>query len=589
MRRRIDRLVPLLALPLLMQATLVHAQSCEETLKVIEEVYNNQASNCMSFEGDRSVRTPASDCSGLIVRGTQRPERQDTPQPPGTYHVWNTSPKAQNLGTTAASWMRSDIKYVTPGVDRHNGFLLFPPHYTETRFAPVFLNCAYPLDGFTDSRNENGCGDNSVTPGNVEKSCAQEGVNGGNWKASEFDGWQDFDPERNRSLCSFDMRGLSDEQRTDVFQQFMQARKSIEGTTAGFASQTEVRYSNTEQDKAPVMAFFYSEETGTNIEDAWKNAEEYEQVTGIKRPVVKIDFPKTSEGKAVFSCPAKPDPTPDPETIEPVQPVDGSGTGADPTQCSQYIESVQWISRRDPGFNKEIMSLSVTPTTCGRKIGADQTEKLIAEMKEKALAEKDGDKLWGDRDLTMRRQAVCHLTLTGKDEKGVDYAVRTKEQWNLEPIRPYVPQAQAIKDKCNPMIVDEVEPVGGYGPNGSKQCSQYVHSVEWVMRYDPGFKQDVRTLSVVPSKCGRAIGPDQTEKLMAEIKDKALAADKNGKKYWGDRSDSMRRQTICHMTLVHGNYSVRNKAEWNLEPDRPNGVSQKQAEEDRCNFTTKRY
>ncbi|MCU1719739.1 DUF2599 domain-containing protein [Pseudomonas sp. 5P_5.1_Bac1] len=574
MRRRIDRLIPLLALPFMLQATFVHAESCEETLKVVQELYNNEASNCMSLTGDRSVRNPASDCSGLLVRGTMRPERQETPQPAGTYYVWNSSPTAVKLGTTAASWMRSDIKYQTPGVSHHNGMLLYPTHYTPAGKTPVNIDCAFPIDGYTDSRNDNGCGDNDRTP-NVEKSCQQEGVNGSNWKASEFDPFGGVDPARNMSLCGFDMRGLSDEQRTDAFQQFMQSRKSIEGSEGAFFWQTEVRFKNPEKDKAPVMAFFFSEETGTNVEDAWKNAEEYKQVTGEERPVIKINFPNDPSSKATFSCATKPAPKPEP-VIEPDKPVAGGwGTGTDPKQCSQYIDSVKWISRWDPGFNKEVMSLSVTPTACGREVGPDQTEKLIAEMKQKALAEKDGAKYWGDRDQTLRRQAVCHITLVEKDKQGNDFQVRNKETWNLEPVRPYVSHEQSLRDGCNSVKVD-----GGAGGTGGApaQCPDYIKSVKWMDRTYaeyPGKK--IKALEVTYNDCALGFGPDKTDAVMAEMKRKALAADPQGAKYWGDKDISMRRQSIC----LAQKYTKKNPVY--LESIRPNEASQEQVNAADCN------
>ncbi|WP_225422609.1 DUF2599 domain-containing protein [Pseudomonas huaxiensis] len=584
-----NRLVPLMALPLLLQATIVRAESCEETLKLVEELYNNQASNCMSLSGDRSVRNPASDCSGLLVRGTMRPEWQETPQPAGTYHVWNPSPTAVQKGTTAASWMRSDIKYQTPGVSHHNGMLLYPTHYTPAGKTPVNIDCAFPIDGYTDSRNDNGCGDNDRTPKVVETSCQQKGVNGSSWKASEFDTFDAVDPTRNISLCGFDMRGLSDEQRTDAFQQFMQARQSIEGTQGSFFWQTEVRFKNPEKDKAPVLAFFYSEEKTIiqrlnkprieidNVADAWKNAEEYKQVTGEERPVIKIDFPKDPSSKATFSCAAKPAPKPDTggATDNPVPTVGGWGTGTDPKQCAQYIESLEWISRWDPGFNKEVMSLSVTPTACGREIGEDQTEKLIAEMKQKALAEKDGAKYWGDRDQTLRRQAVCHMAFVDKDQQGNDFPVRNKKVWNLEPIRPYVSHEQSLKDSCNSVRVDGATAGGGGAP---AQCPDYIKSVKWMDRTYaeyPGKK--IKALEVTYNDCALGFGADKTAAVMAEMKKKALAADPQGAKYWGDKDTSMRRQSIC----LAQKHTKKNPVY--LESIRPNEATQEQVNAADCN------
>lgn len=64
MKERWSRIVPLLAVPLFLHVTSASAESCDETLKRVESLYNNTTASC--------GKDPASDCSGLLIRGTHR-------------------------------------------------------------------------------------------------------------------------------------------------------------------------------------------------------------------------------------------------------------------------------------------------------------------------------------------------------------------------------------------------------------------------------------------------------------------------------------------------------------------------------------
>lgn len=96
-------------------------------------------------------------------------------------------------------------------------------------------------------------------------------------------------------------------------------------------------------------------------------------------------------------------------------------------------------------------------------------------------------------------------------------------------------------------------------------CPAYIQSAKWIERDDPGFKRKIWSLSVVPTECGRKIGPGQTNNFFNE-----LVTFHWNYPQWKDNTDnrvnnaaSMRRQLVCHFLIA------RNKPEWNLEPSRP--------------------
>ncbi len=580
MKRCTDGWTLLMAVPFLTQVAVAQAAGCEETLQQIQAFYNKTVDNC---PGDSGEAQAAYNCSGLIARGTKRPEH--TGGKAGDYYVWQTSPKSREQGNIAATYLRKDVIFADVHVkgdvwtNFNDGFLLMPPWLVTNQADRSYIDCAFPADAWAFERADKGCGDNQKTPG-VETTCDSLGVNGQNWVDKYFEPYKYSQSELiGGTSCAFDLRTTDGAKSAEAFKQFLDARKAMQNVAnqdTAFGSYPEVRYTNPASNESVPWAFYYTDPAGR--EDALKNRDEYKKLKGVDIPVIQIQFPRDKNSQATFSCEAGPTPgpapVPEPGGNATELAAGGWGLGDDPKKCSRYFDSVVWINRWDAYLNQHVDSVSVTPSACGREIGADQTDAAMEEMKQKATSVPGGAKKWGDRDATLRRQYVCHISLV--EENGS--SVRYKQEYNLEPIRSYVSHEQSLEAKCNPPLTDN-KIGGGWGPGGSAQCTQYVSSVKWVRRQFPEYgSQQVMSLEVTPTDCGRNIGPDQNAKMMAEIKKKALAADPKGAEYWGAKDDSMRRQTVCLMKMY------REKPTWNIESIRPNGVSAVQAEAAHCNF-----
>lgn len=411
MRKRLNRFVPLCMFALLLQSTGSYAESCAETLKTVEELYNNTVASCGP--------DPASDCSGLIIRGTHRADPAKGQQ----WDVWNPSPNALKLGTFAASYMRADtISYADPGMSTQNGYIINPVDRVRNPETPVHVYCAFPNDAWTDYRDDRGCGNNQNTAQSeaVCQAMVPPITNAKAWVA-HFTRFNN-DKMQDQLQCGFNMRNpMSSKERVDAFRNFMEARRVI--NSREFQTQTELRLGNPKTDELPILAFFYSDQRGLN--DALANQRDYKAKTGKERNVIKINFPKTPTAKATFSCVAA---TPEPT----------------PKFCEKYIESSSWSQRPDPVLGPNTWSLQVVPTACGRAIKEDQTDRMFAELYNK---HKD-DAQWREYSVnggSLRRQMVCHFQHVYQGQ-----AVRDKPVWNLEPARPYVDQATALKMDCNP-------------------------------------------------------------------------------------------------------------------------------------------
>lgn len=103
--------------------------------------------------------------------------------------------------------------------------------------------------------------------------------------------------------------------------------------------------------------------------------------------------------------------------------------------------------------------------------------------------------------------------------------------------------------------------------------NEYIESGRWISRFDPGTGKNEWTLSLKLTDKGRAQkGSRGSDAVYAEMRRK-FASDYQ----WAQNDNGgMRRQLVCHYAIA------RNKAEFNLEPFRPN-VSEETAEQTRCN------
>lgn len=106
---------------------------------------------------------------------------------------------------------------------------------------------------------------------------------------------------------------------------------------------------------------------------------------------------------------------------------------ADPLFCSKFISKGEWITR---GTGKYKLSLSLTPTHCGRLTSFTYRTASFNEVKKKFSSSKN----WSNTE-GMKDQFLCHA------DAAPPYI---KDKWNLEPKRPNVGYWSTVKALCNP-------------------------------------------------------------------------------------------------------------------------------------------
>ncbi|WP_236195121.1 hypothetical protein [Pseudomonas glycinae] len=177
----------------------------------------------------------ASDCSGLMLRGISS-KQTFLPWDPSPYsHSFEAGGIGISAGGTSVSYLRRDVEYDGLGLLKYNGFALIPNDFIdkERNFKLVVL-CAYPIDSWTNNRDNSGCGDyqeNGSSLGVTEDYCQKLNIGSAKAWMNHYDR-QTSDPDRMKAhkfQCGFDTTKeyFGTFNKADAFNAFVAARKIL--------------------------------------------------------------------------------------------------------------------------------------------------------------------------------------------------------------------------------------------------------------------------------------------------------------------------------------------------------------------------
>ncbi|MCK9798337.1 DUF2599 domain-containing protein [Pseudomonas sp. MAFF 302030] len=382
------------------------ADQGSDTVARLHQLYNDTRQDC----GGPSK--PAFLCSGVLFRATW---------PSTDYQFYSVSPKSQASGGVSASYLRKDSKFRKLAYGLQSGFIFDTIFGNPKDHQDYAVLCSFPIDAATDDRQQQGCTDSRRTPGSVEKYCHEIGVTTAEqWGANYRQNGGDHSRQ-----CSFDVR---DERNSAAGPAFYQSIRSMAQISAeSFTTQNELRLAKWEENppKSPsILALFYAEDPG--LEGARLNQIQWYKAVQQYLPVINMKLPQTPQQDASFAYDSKK------QVIYPI---------TEKNSCERYVQSATWVDRHDPGFGRNVMTLEVTPTDCGRNIKDNQTNNFFNELAVDHYLDAQWKNNPDNRDSTvgsMRRQLVCHFNIA-----------RNKPQWNLEPSRPYTSNEDSIAKGCN--------------------------------------------------------------------------------------------------------------------------------------------
>lgn len=392
-----------------------------DTAKLLQLMYQDTRKDC----GD--VSKPAHLCSGVLLRATS---------PSTAYRFYSLSPASITRGGVSASYLRKDAKFQNLAFGMTSGFvfdnvLVNPQDHVDHR-----ILCSFPVDGATDRRTTlAGCGD-YVLNGNsgdvVETYCDQMGITTAEqWVKRYFDpqGVSKTAPGVGK-ICAFNS-SASNPRAAEAFYQDIVSQGLLATTKQKFNNsnfqENEVVLAPWKIDvpRSPsILASFYVGQAG--VAGARISQIQWYQDTKQVLPAISITLPVTAQQDAIFLYEGGK------QAILPI---------TEPDSCSQYVQSARWVNRYDPGFKKNINSLEVTPTECGRRTQSNQTNNFFNELVSRYYLNPE----WVnnpdnpiDNTTGMRRQLVCVMTIA-----------RSKASWFLEPSRPYTTHQKAVAAGCN--------------------------------------------------------------------------------------------------------------------------------------------
>ncbi|MDD1013319.1 DUF2599 domain-containing protein [Pseudomonas rubra] len=560
-----------------------------ETTQRINNNYNKTDTHCTEV-GSSAARGHYY-CSGVSLRMVND----------GDFYPWDYSPYAIKTGATSWSWIRRDLSINT--LIRPAGMIMRNPADAEKLKLPIKESgfvCIYSFDAGTGpDRKWYGCGQtNENIPANAGKgprinknseiaygSCPDQNVNNdADWLSRYTPGILNPLNRIQKPQCSWDAESPSQ------WDSMIKVHESRATTSAldpyavkTFTNEFMLKNASDTNDGSENMkyidAFVYNPATTYNYpslgdtapqkpEDGLTVARNFQKKLydkGYLVPILRVNFDKPAEERFSYVAADQQislenrDEESNGENNEEQNNNQGGNTSEQ--VAGIYIMKSEWVSRYDSDTKKNEWSLRVTPTAFGREIRERaQTNAMYEEL----LARHGNDTQWRENEKTpgsMRRQLVCLLT---------EY--RSKDNWYLEPFRPYVEHDVAVAAHCNPLSADSSTDTD---TPSSQQPGVYIASTQWINRYDPGTGQNEWTLQVTPTAFGREIRKRaQTDAMYDEL------VSRNGKdSQWTENEKSegsMRRQLVCLLT------EYRPKAHWNLEPFRPN-VSHEAAVSAGCN------
>lgn len=247
------------------------------------------------------------ECSGLLMRGLFKPG--------GDYYVpWSVSPKAKQRGNVLSfTYLRKDVGFERFPFTYTAGFITYPTAQVPKKHQSLRPLCYFPYDGYTDYRDEYGCGQtkevvlkdryNAVNT-RYSRRCQDIGVR-------SLEKWIMHYNKSHKKLfyqeqCGFDLRnekyaasntqiGI---QATNYIQNITYTFRHPEIITSGWPSEEEGLVIN----KIPFMAFFYIQGTGNeSINGAQRMQKDYYDKTGLFVPVVQVKLPNSKNDSASFS------------------------------------------------------------------------------------------------------------------------------------------------------------------------------------------------------------------------------------------------------------------------------------------------
>lgn len=262
----------------------------QQTAQQMLQRYHDTRPNC------GVASQPAFLCTGIVLRGTR--------SLPANEYAYAPNAAAIKTGSSSFDYLRSDSNNTVLTNGYTSGFIFYPVLNTPADKTRVQVLCYFPLDGNSNARNDQGCGE-FPQYGAVSRSCTDQGINTGEQWLERFK----TDVNTVGKRCSFNVRDALNNQAAQNFYQGLRAKRLANASYPNVTTPGSVKLANwpmastTDARKVPLQAFFYlagpSERAA--LDQAQNSQRQFLQISGIWVPIIRIQLPANVNDNATFA------------------------------------------------------------------------------------------------------------------------------------------------------------------------------------------------------------------------------------------------------------------------------------------------
>lgn len=302
----------LLKTVILLSATLVAGTShaAFDTFEVVQSADQVQSDNTAGQQtAERLTRRyhdtrpncgldsqPAFLCTGIVLRGTRAL--------PSTDYAYAPNAAALKTGSSSFDFLRADSNNIVISNTYTSGFIFYPVLQAPTDKTKVQVLCYFPLDGNSNARSDQGCGE-FAQYGPTSRSCTDQGIKTGEQWFERFKA----DPTTDGKRCSFNVRDALNNQAGPNFHQGMRAKRLANASYPNVTTPGSLKLENwplastLDARKIPLEAFFYlgGASESVALTQARNSQRQFQQISGIRVPVIRLQLPANVNTNATFT------------------------------------------------------------------------------------------------------------------------------------------------------------------------------------------------------------------------------------------------------------------------------------------------
>lgn len=253
----------------------------QDIARELRDRYNDVSNECIDQNNDSH---PAYKCSGILIRGVDDIHK----------FAWSLKPYNKEKNSFSVSFLRKDIPFSRLPRGYDAGLILYPHLKTPRQKKTYDVYCAFPVDAYTEYRDDHGCGKSNIDPTETSKPCDAQGI-------KTFSDWtMHYNRIESSTTPRFDIRQcgfhMNKQTASEDFTLILKANSYLRGEKNYALRNNELlvhAWDENRPNDLPIEAFFYLH----NFPGAYKKAKIYQAAYykysgGETLPVVGVRLPK---------------------------------------------------------------------------------------------------------------------------------------------------------------------------------------------------------------------------------------------------------------------------------------------------------